>query len=91
MIIVLDTNAVIRMFGRQSTLGRLVHAISYGEVQVAVPPAIWLEYEEVCAELKSPGHWAKLQKAVRASIGCARDDYPSESRFPFPNDSRRSG
>gem|GEM_PF-2488981 len=51
---VLDTNVVIRMFGRQSTLRRLVEAISYGEISVAVSPATWLEYEECvwsCAAL----------------------------------------
>lgn len=62
MIIVLDTNVVIRMFGRQSSLRRLVDAISYGQLSVAVSPAIWLEYEEVCLEMQSPGHWEKLQK-----------------------------
>ncbi len=62
MIVVLDTNVVVRMFGRQSTLRRLVEAISYGQISVAVSPAIWLEYEEVCLELHSPGHWEKLQK-----------------------------
>jgi putative PIN family toxin of toxin-antitoxin system len=60
--IVLDTNVVIRMFGRQSTLRRLMEAVSYGEISVALSPAIWLEYEEVCQELRSPGHWEKLQK-----------------------------
>ncbi|MFN0077530.1 MAG: putative toxin-antitoxin system toxin component, PIN family [Prosthecobacter sp.] len=29
---------------------------------MAVSPAIWLEYEEVCLEMRSPGHWGKLQK-----------------------------
>jgi putative PIN family toxin of toxin-antitoxin system len=53
MIVVLDTNVVIRMFGKQSTLRRLVEAVS---------PAIWLEYEEVCLGMQSPGHWEKLQK-----------------------------
>lgn len=62
MIVVLDTNVVIRMFGRQSTLHRLVQAISYGQISVAVSPAIWLEYEEVCLAMRSPGHWGKLQK-----------------------------
>ncbi len=61
MTVVLDTNVVIRMFGRQSPLQRLVQAISYGEIEVAVSPAVWLEYEEVCLELNSPAHWQKLQ------------------------------
>ena len=65
MIVVLDTKVVIRMFGRQSTLRRLVEAISYGQISVAVSPAIWLEYEEVCLELSSPGHWEKLQQLFR--------------------------
>ncbi len=62
MIVVLDTNVVIRMFGKQSTLRRLVEAVSYGQIHVAVSPAIWLEYEEVCLGMQSPGHWEKLQK-----------------------------
>lgn len=62
MIVVLDTNVVIRMVGRQSPLARLVQAISYGELQVAVSPAMWLEYEEVCMELKSPRHRESLQR-----------------------------
>lgn len=62
MIVVVDTNVVIRMFGRQSPLARLVQAISYGELQVAVSPAMWLEYGEVCMELKSPSHWERLQR-----------------------------
>lgn len=61
MTVVLDTNVVIRMFGRQSRLQRLVQAISYGEIQVAVSPPVWLEYEEVCLEMNSPAHWQKLQ------------------------------
>lgn len=62
MTVVLDTNVVIRMFGAQSRLRPLVEAISYGAVEVAVSPSIWLEYEEVCMRLERPGHWDKLQK-----------------------------
>lgn len=29
---------------------------------MALSPAIWLEYEEVCLRMRSPGHWEKLQK-----------------------------
>lgn len=62
MTVVLDTNVMIRMFGKESPLRRLVEAISYGEIQEALSPAIWLEYEEVCLRMRSPGHWEKLQK-----------------------------
>ena len=54
MTVVLDTNVVIRMFGAQSRLRPLVEAISYGAVEVAVSPSIWLEYEEVCMRLERP-------------------------------------
>jgi predicted nucleic acid-binding protein len=80
--VVLDTNVVIRMFGRRSRLQRLVHAVSYGEIEVAVSPAIWLEYEEVCLEINSPAHWQKLQ-TLFALVSAAHGDHPSgESRRP---------
>lgn len=60
MTVVIDTNVVIRMFGKNSPLQLLVHAISHGSLHVAVSPAIWLEYEEVCLEMRSPAHWQKL-------------------------------
>lgn len=62
MILVLDNNVVIRMFGAQSTLRRLVEAVTYGRVSVAVSPAIWLEYEEIAVRLGGPAQWQKLQR-----------------------------
>lgn len=89
MTVVLDTNVVIRMFGRQSTLRRLVEAISYGQISVAVSPAIWLEYEEVCHELHSPGHWEKLQQLfalVAATHGTIIHTQPSFRFATIPAD-----
>ena len=62
MIVVLDTNVVLRMFGAKSTLQKLVEAISYGRISVAVSPAIWLEYEEISLALGGEKHWEKLDK-----------------------------
>lgn len=82
MTVVLDTNVMIRMFGKESPLRRLVEAISYGEIQEALSPAIWLEYEEVCLRMRSPGHWEKLQKLFHFVSQLAEYDHSHDSRFP---------
>lgn len=60
--VVLDTNVIIRMFGRTSGLAALLNAFLYGKMAVAVSPAIWLEYHEVCVELGGTGHWSKIEQ-----------------------------
>lgn len=47
MIVVLDTNALVQVFGARSPFIRLQQAILDGRVTLAVSTPILLEYEEV--------------------------------------------
>ena len=47
MIVVLDTNAVVQMFGARSPLAPLKDALVQGKLEVAISTGMWLEYEEV--------------------------------------------
>ena len=60
--VVLDTNVVVRMFGRKSGLDKLLAAFLHGQMAVAISPAIWLEYQEVSMELGGAAQWSRLER-----------------------------
>lgn len=47
MTVVLDTNAVVQMFGARSPLAPIKDALVAGQLMAAISTGIWLEYEEV--------------------------------------------
>lgn len=57
MIVVLDTNALIQLFGRSSPFGQLREAVRYGRLELAVSTPILLEYEEVVLRYANPERW----------------------------------
>lgn len=60
MIVVLDTNALIRIFGRTSPFTAIRNALRSGRLQLAVSTPILLEYEEVVVRSAGPGRWEDL-------------------------------
>ena len=54
MIVVLDTNAVVQMFGARSPLAPLKDALVRGRLHVAISTGMWLEYEEVIVRYWEP-------------------------------------
>ncbi len=57
MIIVLDTNALIRLFGRASPLVSIQDALLRGKLHLAVSTPILLEYEEVTVRYAGVQRW----------------------------------
>ena len=47
MIVVLDTNALIQIFGQASSFAAIREALRNGRLELAVSTPILLEYEEV--------------------------------------------
>lgn len=64
MIVVLDTNALLQIFGAQSPFAKLQRAILDGKVTIAVSTAILLEYEEVMARYGGPDRWLRVWRAL---------------------------
>lgn len=57
MIVVLDTNVLIRIFGRASAFSAIRDALRYGKLKLAVSTPILLEYEEVVLRYSGAGAW----------------------------------
>ena len=64
MIIVLDTNALVQVFGARSPFLPLQVAILEGRVALALSTAILLEYEEVVTRYGGPARWSRVWKVL---------------------------
>lgn len=64
MIVVLDTNALVQVFGARSPFIRLQQAILDGRVTLAVSTPILLEYEEVISRYGGPERWPRVWRAL---------------------------
>ena len=64
MIVVLDTNALLQIFGARSPFTRLQQAILDGRVTLAVSTPILLEYEEVMTRYGGPERWPRVWRAL---------------------------
>lgn len=60
MIVVLDTNALIRIFGRTSPFAAIRDALRDGHLKMAVSTPILLEYEEVVVRYADSSRWEDL-------------------------------
>ena len=59
MIVCLDTNAFLQLFGRRSPYQPIVQALVEGRFALAVSTPILLEYEEVARELYGAIFWSE--------------------------------
>jgi putative PIN family toxin of toxin-antitoxin system len=57
MTVVLDTNALIHIFGRKSPFSPILDALREGRLKLAVSTPILLEYEEVIVRFAGSGRW----------------------------------
>ncbi len=64
MIIVLDTNALVQIFGARSPFLEIQQAILDGRVTLAFSTAILLEYEEVMTRYGGPSRWPRVWRAL---------------------------
>ena len=64
MIVVVDTNALIQVFGTRSPFIRLQQAILDGQVTLAVSTPILLEYEEVMTRYGGPDRWPRVWRTL---------------------------
>ena len=64
MIVVLDTNALVQIFGARSPFARLQQAILDGRLTLAVSTAILLEYGGSDIPLRSPDRWPRVWRAL---------------------------
>ena len=64
MIIVLDTNALVQVFGARSPFLTLQHAILDGGVALAFSTSMLFEYEEVLTRYGGPARWPRVWQAL---------------------------
>ena len=64
MIIVLDTNALVQVFGARSPFLPLQETILDGRVALAFSTSIMLEYEEVLTRYGGPTRWPRVWKTL---------------------------
>ena len=57
MIVVLDTNALIQIFGQASPHAAIRKALRHGRLELALSTPILLEYEEVILRHAGRGRW----------------------------------
>ncbi len=57
MIVVLDTNALIQVFGQASPFAAIRDALRHGDLKLAISTPILLEYEEVVHRYAGPRRW----------------------------------
>ncbi|MEO6786524.1 MAG: putative toxin-antitoxin system toxin component, PIN family [Chthoniobacteraceae bacterium] len=57
MIVVLDTNALIQVFGQASPFASIREALRHGKLDLAVSTPILLEYEEVVLRYAGRQRW----------------------------------
>lgn len=54
MIVCIDTNSLVQLFGKKSRFRAIAVALMGGQVELALSTAILLEYEEVAAAMHGP-------------------------------------
>ena len=64
MLVVIDTNVMIRALARRSPVAPLFRALTNGRLGLALSSAILLEYEAVAANLAGPAFAAKLLRII---------------------------
>ena len=64
MTVVLDTNALLQVFGARSPYAKLQQAILDGQVTLSISTAILLEYEEVMARYGGADRWPRVWRAL---------------------------
>ena len=62
MTIVLDTNAIVQMFGARSPAAPLKEALVAGRMTTAISTGIWLEYEEVIVRYAGSAAWMRVAR-----------------------------
>jgi len=62
--IVLDTNALVQVFGAKSPFQAIQQAVLNGKVQLAFSTAILLEYEEVLTRYGGPARWSQVWQVL---------------------------
>lgn len=61
MIVCLDTNALVQLFGMRQPHRPIVEALLQGRLRLAVSTAILLEYEETITRLSGPVRWQQTE------------------------------
>ena len=54
MIVCIDTNSLVQLFGKKSRFRAIAVALMGGQIELALSTAILLEYEEVAAAMYGP-------------------------------------
>ena len=62
MTVVLDTNAIVQMFGARSPFAPIKDAIVGGRLTAAISTGIWLEYEEVIVRYAGSRMWVRITR-----------------------------
>ena len=63
MIVVIDTNVLLQLFGAKSSLRALKDALIRGRVELAVSTPVLLEYEEVVLRSSGAARWKDMVRA----------------------------
>ena len=66
MTVVLDTNALIQVFGVASPLAAIREALRHGRLRLAVSTPVLLEYEEVTRRYSGSARWEDVWRFLTA-------------------------
>jgi putative PIN family toxin of toxin-antitoxin system len=80
MTVVVDTNVLVQLLGRNSPLPALRRALEQGRVEWAVSTPVMMEYEEVIVRLAGAAAWemaARMMELIRILRGTIRQVSPS--------------
>jgi putative PIN family toxin of toxin-antitoxin system len=64
MLIVIDTNVLLRMFGRRAQHREIRDALLNGRISWAVSTDVLLEYEEVVSEKSGTAAWQRIRSLM---------------------------
>jgi uncharacterized protein len=64
MIVVIDTNILLQLFGKHSPYQKLKVALTTGRIGWAISTPILLEYEEVILRLSNPQRWFEILRFI---------------------------
>jgi putative PIN family toxin of toxin-antitoxin system len=78
--VVLDTNVLVQIFGRASSLYQLRDWLVRGELRIAVSTPVLMEYEEVICRMSGRSRWLDVERfleLIGGLYGTVRSVSPS--------------
>ncbi len=62
MIVCIDTNVLVQLFGQNQTGRPIRDALLHGQMNLAISNEVLLEYEETITRLSGPARWQQIEQ-----------------------------